>query len=230
MTIVSIKAGTDAGRRRESAGSGRDVPLRIELSDGSFFWFKVCYLPPVFVNESLLVPGLAEGQEISAAEEMGLRSASACLRAERAALRLIARAEQCLFGLRRKLEKRGHEPACVGVVVARLAELELVDDRRFARLWLETRLRRTASPRRLLAGLRARGIARDDAEKAVNAVLDNDAEFELLRRFTVKLQRTLANVKSRAGDYHAARNIKFSLKNEGFSPAVIQRFLLSIDN
>ncbi|MCL2128065.1 MAG: regulatory protein RecX, partial [Treponema sp.] len=98
MTIVSIKQ--DAG------GELR----RMELSDGSLFSFKTCYLPPVCEDESLCGPG-AEGLEISAAEEEGFRFASSCLRAEKAALRLIARAEQNVFGLARKLEKRGHDAA-----------------------------------------------------------------------------------------------------------------------
>ena len=207
MTIVSMKSGTG------------DELRRIELSDGSFFWFKTVYLPPVFADSSLYTPGAAEGREINAAETEGFRFASACLRAEKAALRLIARAEQNFFGLSRKLERRGHEPACVRAVSFRLMELELVDDRRFARLWLESRLgRRSASPRRLLAGLRSRGIDRDDAETALRAVLDAETEWVLLGRFVEKQRRL-----GRGGD--DLRSLKFTLKSEGFSVSTIERFL-----
>jgi SOS response regulatory protein OraA/RecX len=214
MTIVSIKSGTGTEFRR------------LELSDGSFFSFKTCYLPPVFVDESLYTPGTAEGREISAGEEAGFRFAAACLRVERAALRLVARAEQCFFGLSRKLERRGCDSACVRLVLARLAELELVDDCRFARLWLETRLQRAGSPRRLRAGLHARGIDRNDAAAALQAILDTETDSILLDRF-VRKQRRLRRgrgVADQAGG-DPFRSLKFALKNEGFSTAAIQRFL-----
>jgi regulatory protein len=214
MTIVSIKAGTGAELRR------------IELSDGSFFSFKTCYLPPVFTDESLCIPGMAEGRELSAAEAAGFRFASACLRAERAALRLIARAEQTVSGLCRKLERRGNEAACVRAVVSRLAGTGLVDDRRFARLWLETRLgRRQDSPRRLLSALRSRGIGREDAAAALQLVLNEDAELALLGRFIEKQRRLRGFCAAEArSEADVLRSLRFSLKSEGFSPEVIQRF------
>ena len=215
MTIISIKTGTGAEFRR------------IELSDGSFFSFKTCYLPPIFIDDALYTPGTAEGREIGAGEEAGFRFASACLRAEQAALRLIARAEQNLAGLSRKLERRGHGQDCVRTVVSRLAELELLDDRRFARLWTESRLGRAKSPRRLLSGLCVRGIDRDDAEAALNAVLDAETETALLGRFAAKQGRRGAALRFRFSGSeaeNARRFLKFTLKSEGFSAAAIERF------
>jgi regulatory protein len=198
MTIVAIKSGT-----------GSEIK-RIELSDGSFFSFRACYAPPVF---------LAEGREISAAEEEGFRFASACLRAEKTALRLIARAEQCRRGLARKLERRGHDPACACAVLSRLVELELVDDSRFARLWLESALRLARSPRRLLASLCGRGIGQDDARAALKAVLDAETERALLARFAEKLKKP----RKGAGE-DGLRSLKYLLKSEGFSAPAIGRY------
>ena len=199
MTITSIKS--------ESSGDQR----RIELSDGSLFSFRICYLPPV-------PTAMAEGSEISAVEEAAFRFASACLRAEKAALRLIARAEQCTLGLARKLEKRGHETACVNAALSRLIELKLVDDLRFARLWLESRLRLTRSPRRLLSSLAGRGIDREDAQFALKTVLDEETELALLTRFAEKHSRKAANRRVEG------RSLKYLLKSEGFSPQIIQQF------
>jgi regulatory protein len=213
MTIVSIKTGTGEGLRR------------LELSDGSFFWLKLCYVPPAFEDAGLCSPGMAEGREIGADEEGCLRFASACLRAEKSALRLIARAEQCSFGLSRKLEQRGYDPVCVRQVVSRLAVLALVDDSRFARLWLENRLPRARSPRRLLAGLCARGIARNDAAAALSTVLDPAAEFALLERFVRKQLRRSRGAAGGKMAGNGLRLLKFALKGEGFSNEVIQRFL-----
>jgi len=208
VTILSLKS--------EAAGE----LYRIELSDGSLFSFRNCYLPPELFDARLAEPGTAQGKEITAAEEAAFRCASACLRAEKAALRLIARAEQCAFSLARKLEKRGHNEACVNAVISRLSELRLLDDSRFARLWLESRLRRARSPRRLLSALCARGIDRGEAEDALQTVLDEDAETALLARYVKKYAK-----KSGGRGGSAARPLKYLLKSEGFSHAAVQKFL-----
>jgi regulatory protein len=203
IRIISIKSESDESLRR------------VELSDGSIFSFKTCYLPPVF--------NTAEGIEISETEEESLRFASACLRAEKAALRLIARAEQTCLGLTRKLEKRGHDSACVRSVISQLCESALLDDRRYARLWLDARLsRQRTSPRRLLIALSARGIDRDDTSFALKEALDDEAEFLLLKRYVDKLQHK----KKISNDDNGARSLKYLLKSEGFSSFAIQRFFV----
>ncbi|MDR0487719.1 MAG: recombination regulator RecX [Treponema sp.] len=195
MTVVSLKS--------EASGELG----RIGLSDGSLFSFRICYLP----EEA--DPCVSQGQEISASEEAAFRFASDCLRAEKAALRLIARAEQSGAYLSRKLERRGYQAACVNAVLSRLSELKLIDDQRFAMLWLESRLRLARSPRRLLSSLAGRGINREDAQTALQAVLDEETEQMLLSRYTEKY--------SRKADH---RQLKYILKSEGFSPQAIRRY------
>jgi regulatory protein len=206
MNIISIKT--------ETSGESR----RIELSDGSVFSFMPCYLPPDF-DESLCTPEICGERSINIDEEEALRFASACTRAEMAALKLIARAEQSPAGLSYKLEKRGHDRACVQRVIFRLQELTLLDERRFIRLWLESRIaRRADSPRRLLANLCARGIDRDYAESGVKAALDTATELELLRRYVKKLERRKSYLKiTGRNNADAERSLKYHLKSEGFS-------------
>jgi regulatory protein len=207
MTIVSITPGTGAELER------------IELSDGSLFSFKVCYLPPVFPEGSLFA-GFADfsdfaGREISGDEEEGFRFAARCLRAEKKALRLTARAEQSVFGLSRKLERAGFDGPCVRAVLARLCELDIVNDGRFAELWLSSRIAMKADgPRHLLAGLRGRGIDRDDAESALKKLLlDTETEAALLERFITK--RKLSGTPGLSG----------LLRAEGFSGTAVRRYV-----
>ena len=139
-------------------------------------------------------------------------------RAEKVALRLIARAEQCSAGLTRKLEKRKFSASCINAVISRLCELNLLDDSRYAQRWLLSRLRLTRSPRRLLSSLCARGIHHDFAQAALKAVLDEETELTLLERFAEKYaKKTSDKVK-----------LKFLLKNEGFSLHSINHFLESV--
>jgi len=204
MTIISLKTGNEG-------------VSRVELSDGSLFSFKTCYLGP-YTNS-----GYANGSEINEAEEEALRFASACMRTEKSALRLIARAEQTVFGLSGKLKKRGHESGCINAVIAQLCESGLLDDRRYARLWLESRIcRQAASPRRLLAALRSRGIDRHDAEAALKETLDDETERQLLERYVQKLGINDDGITN-------ARAIRYTLKSEGFSHPAIQCFFDYLD-
>jgi len=216
MIIVSIKIGTDWDLRN------------VEFSDGSFLSFRTCYLSPNLADTNLCTYESAntiEDRELSQDEEDDLRFASACLGAEKAALQLIARAEQTVFGLGRKLAKRGHGSACVKTAIARLCEQELLDDFRYASLWLESRIsRQSSSPMRLLASLRAKGIDREDAGAAMREALDEDAEQRLLERFVKKQQRG-AGLRQYTEDSDAERrSLKYLLKSEGFSSTAIERF------
>jgi regulatory protein len=149
---------------------------------------------------------------------------SALIRTEKAALRLIARAEQCSQGLARKLEKRGHDEACIAEVISGLSEKKLIDDGRYAQLWLESRLHFTRSPRRLLSSLCARGIERDNAETALKAALDEDAELALLLRYVKKHSRKTGRADTGQNSGENERQLRFLLRSEGFSPQVITRF------
>ncbi|MCL2765093.1 MAG: recombination regulator RecX [Treponema sp.] len=137
------------------------------------------------------------------------------IRAEKAALRLVARAEQCSAGLARKLKRRGHDCACINEVITKLTELNLLNDGRFACLWLQSRLRFTRSPRQLLSSLCARGIEHDCAVSALRETLNEDAENALLKKY----------IKKNAWKIKGAKSLKFFLKNEGFSMTAISHFL-----
>ncbi|MDR0641596.1 MAG: RecX family transcriptional regulator [Treponema sp.] len=198
MTIIAVKTGAAADTRR------------VELSDGSLFSFKVCYLPSVFFDDDHYTPG----REISPGEEESFRFASSCLRGEKTALRLVSRAEQTSLGIIRKLQKAGYSSPCARAVLARLEELGIVDDSRYARLWLQARLAYKAEgPRRLLAALRHRGISRQEAEEALRTVLDSAGERALLEKFLKK--------KRLSGEEPGIANI---LRGEGFSPSLIQEY------
>jgi regulatory protein len=189
-----------------------DGLYKAEFSDGSSFSFRSCYLP----QEILKFLSALDPENLNPDVEEGLRFAADCLRAERAALRLIARAEQCSTGLSLKLGKRKFKANCTEAVISRLIELKLIDDRRFACLWLESRLGLRRSPHRLLAGLVNRGIDMRGAKQILNEVLDEEAEFSLLLRFAEKYSKK-----------YDTRELKHLFKREGFSSKSIELFFES---
>ena len=135
-------------------------------------------------------------------------------------MRLIARAEQCSNGLAHKLEKRGHDAALISQVISRLIEKNLINDRRFAQFWFQSRLRLARSPRRLFASICRRGIDKDNAETALKAVLDEDTEFTMLMRFAKRYVK-----KAGSQEENNTRQLKHLLKSEGFSATAIEKFL-----
>jgi regulatory protein len=162
------------------------------------------------------------GRELSPVEAEALYFAAACYRTERIALRLTARAEQHSFGISRKLERRGHKAPCVRAVVAWLSAADIVNDNRYASLWIHARLSRPsgATPRSLTESLRLRGLSRETVQTALAAALEGEAEADLLRAYLEKNRRRPSLRFRSAGE----GRLKQALRHEGFSPEVLDRF------
>ena len=204
MTVVSIKI-----------TGNLPSAYRIGLSDGSLFSLNPQYLPPEYRNEGYFCPE----KNINAHEERALRFASACCRAEKAALRLTARAEQNRAGLVRKLKQRGHEDRCVNAITVRLSGIGILDDSRYAALWIRARLNRgVCGPNRLIRSLIERGVDRNIALEARKTVLDFERETALLIRYLEK-----KGLLPGADPY-----LKQRLKQEGFSRAVLKTYWESL--
>ena len=222
MTVVSLKP--DYSRR--------DGTFKAEFSDGSSFLFSPEYLPDRFdpalwetsvLNTAAVNTGANStgpeyaGRDLAQDEEEAFRFAAACYRAESSALRLIARAEQNSLGLTAKLERRGYDAAVVKAVIFSLLDRNLLNDQRYAEIWLRSRLlaKKAESPRRLLFSLRKRGIPRDSSSEAMKTALDGETEYVLLLRY-------LENAWS--GDGKRTISLKSRLRYEGFSLAAIDRY------
>ena len=137
--------------------------------------------------------------------------------AEKAALRLIAKAEQNSQGLAVKLERRGYDSGTVKAVISDLLAKGLLDDGRYAELWIRSRLslRKAVSPQWLLIALGKRGINRIFSFRALQKVLDPETEYSLLLRYLDK---------TRISESKGTLSSRAQLKNEGFSSATLDRY------
>ena len=162
-----------------------------------------------------------------AAPAAGSSSASVSLntpeyiKAEKTALALVARAEQCTYGLKCKLEKKKIQSDIIQAVLDHLAELNLVNDLRYAQLWLKMKIARgNKGPHMLSLLLKAKGIDSETSEAALSAVLTPEVETMLLKSCLYKTKKSL--------DTKSA--IRYFLKAEGFSADAIERYFEDVDN
>jgi len=114
-----------------------------------------------------------------------------------AAIRLLARREHSVAELERKLGQRGWPAEEVALVIGQLADDGLQSDRRFAESYARQRVERAYGPRRILAELGERGIARDLASDAV-AALEVDFSELAARWYARKYPRPAVDYRERA--------------------------------
>ncbi len=97
---------------------------------------------------------------------------------------LLARREYSRHELRRRMDARGFDAADAEAALAELAARGWQSDARYATLLARSRAAQGYGPRRIRMELAAQGIARDEAQAAVQA-LDHDwtrAATDLVRR------------------------------------------------
>jgi regulatory protein len=111
------------------------------------------------------------------------------------ALDLLARAEHCRWGLERKLRKKEFSKETVNAVLDRLEDETYLNDKRYAELWVDFRLRSHKDGGRLLEqNLVARGIDRPLAEQVVASRRTQEIYTACLRRvYEAALRRGLSS-------------------------------------
>jgi regulatory protein len=193
--------------RIDSVERGAAAAVKVTVAGGSSFIFKARYAEASgFEAAGLEVGSLAEGQELDEAALAALCLAAEATEAEKRALALLTRAEQCRSLLEAKLEKRGLKARAARLALDRLEAEGLLSDRRYAEAWLRGR-DPSDGPMKLLLGLRARGIDSKIAAEALAAVLDPETRRLALEK---ALRRELSRAK---GDRDETR---VRLKGLGF--------------
>ncbi len=153
---------------------------RVDLADGSSF----------FVPRAVAESGeLSVGAGLSAERIVELRALGEIELAREKALALLALRDHSRMQLELKLKLRGFSAAAIARAVAELTERGYLDDLRFARLWLASRLRRNPEGRaRLAAGLSKAGVSRELASEALGELSEDD-EREAMERAAESLRR-----------------------------------------
>jgi len=162
--------------------------------------------------------GLRREMPLSDADLEALRRAEQQQRAYGDALRLLNYRPRSTAEVRQRLRERGYDAEQIEAVVARLLGAGLLDDRAFARLWVENRLLNSPRGRQgLAAELRQKGVA----PEVIAGVLDEAAEEQDEAAQALELARGRA--RALAGLDRAAffRRLQSFLARRGFSADIV---------
>ncbi len=121
--------------------------------------------------------GLRKGQVLSEEDWARLERAEADSKAWNAALRLLEVRPRTEHEIRDRLRRKQYAPEQIDAAVARLRELELLDDTQFARMWVANRS--AVNPRGALGlkrELLRKGVAREVAADVVGEAVDDETE------------------------------------------------------
>jgi len=190
--------------KRGTSGSG----LTVALSDGSSFFISKSFCEIYELDiDSDVGPELLEKLELESESIHALHKAGD----------LISRAEQSSGGLYMKLKKKGFSDAACNYALDMVISMELLDDRRFAELWISSRLRKHPEGQSMLyKGLLARGVK---SVKAKEALANTLTEEDLL-------EAVMAAGNKISGKYKDSKlKLQQALYRRGFTNREINYFL-----
>lgn len=143
------------------------------------------------------------------------------------AMRMLERRPHAIGEIRRKLERKGYEPAAIEAAVDRLKDQGLLDDEAFAAAFVRSRLARKPTGRRLLAmQLHVRGVDRTVATAAASAAgtAEADRAVEAARQYLRRKPFKHAGARTREAAMERSRLMGW-LFRQGFDPDAARKAL-----
>ena len=194
--------------RIERIVRGADGVFTITLRSGSSFFVPEA----VFSRHSI-----AEGEEIDEEQLSSLEFDLAVNRATEKGVDLLSRREHSVYQLRTKLRQRRFENPVVEAACENLVGRGYLDDLRFAKEWIDYRIRkRRLSVRKLESGLVSAGLRRDVIQAAFEEALSDEYESEAF-------EEALSRLTSKPGT--DPRVVSRRLTTMGFPVEKVRRYL-----
>lgn len=185
--------------------------FKISSDAGLAFFIRCEYLK--LVEPSQIVSGAVFEDE----NEADIVDAGLSFACETKAMDYISRAEQSRFGLTQKLINKKYEKKHIAAALDFLEQKQYLCDSRFALCWLNSRkINHFEGKTRLLAELSARGISKEDSQKAVAEFFMENSEEDFCLGAINKLYRL---------GYEKNDKLYSSLMQKGFSYAMIKKML-----
>lgn len=170
--------------------------------------------------ETLTREQLYVGKQIDAQQWARLAAAESVSKALHAALRWLQARPRSIAEIRERLQRKQFAPETIEAVIARLTDLDMLDDAAFARYWVESRNRsRPRGQQALRSELARKGI---DRETVAQTLRDEELvgdEHERARALARDVLPKYAQVADRAT---FQRRLGGYLQRRGFAYALIK--------
>jgi len=205
---------------------GRITAIEIQKNDPDR---RSIYLDGVFSvgvsSEVVLTLGLYVGQEVGEQELEAVAYREDRRKAINSAINLLSYRDRTIGEIEKRLKKSKNYPDdLIGEVIEELTRLELVDDKKFSKDWVESRGKfKPKSRSALVAELRNKGIDKELAERAVENI-DDEGEFKMAK----SVAENAARKTSKEGDA-LVRYLSGVLARRGFNWEIIRRVLEEIE-
>ncbi|MCA9923721.1 MAG: RecX family transcriptional regulator [Anaerolineales bacterium] len=177
----------------------------------------------VFLDETFAF-GLAEiaaarlqiGQMLSPEEIAELKRQDSFEKAKQSAFKLISYRPRSVAEVARNLREKSYDEAVVSEVIARMQELQLLDDHAFALYWIEQR--ETFKPRSFMAlrqELMQKGISRDIIDEALANVDETAVAHKAAAKRIARWQHLPADqLRDKMGGYLQRRGFGYGIIRE----------------
>ena len=163
--------------------------------------------------------GLKVGQPVTVTDLQALARSEELRRVRGSALAFLGYRARSRVELRRRLARKGYDPALIEETLDALARSGLVNDAEFSQSWVRARTgSRPMGPNRIAAELRQRGVERELIDQALEPV-NPDVELDLALTVGRQKVEQLRGEDSRA----ARRKLASALMRRGFSWEVAAR-------
>ena len=120
------------------------------------------------------------------------------------------------YEIRSRLKRKKFEPDIIEAAVSFLKNKDFISDRDFARLWLESRIKRSCGLQRIRRELKLKGIAKDLIQEAQDSLLDYNEEEAVM----VLAKKRIFSLKGLEPQKKRQRLYGY-LMRRGFSPDVV---------
>lgn len=158
---------------------GQNNKRKLTFSDNSHI---------ILLNDIIRDQALCQGQVIDVRTKNKLLSQSVRLEIKKKALLFLSRRSHSYWQIKNKLEKKGFAKQDVSFILDELRGHGYVDDREFARMWIDSRIKHHYEGRFILfTGLMRTGVARKIAEDSV-AVYSEQEEYTNLLKLLEKIK------------------------------------------
>lgn len=166
---------------------------------------------------------LRKGQELSEAEIAELRHKDAIVKAADNIANLLSYRPQSTQEIRQKLGKKGYEEAVIEGAIERMTRMGYLDDRSFARFWIESRSRsKPLGKQALTYELRQKGISDAILRELLDELVDeSEAAYQAaegrVRRMRGSSQREF---KQKLGSFLQRRGFRYDSINQALNQLI----------